>query len=302
MDVRFALALAAALALSAEIPLPRDTAFLRSPAGVLRADTQSTNNPDNKDTALPAAQLQPESRLLLVRDVNGEYAKAVLAIPGGKKGFRVAVGKPVNPQKLHDALRLQGTAAGPGDTVQITNVEFREKQIVVDINGGPHKHFHLRDHLQVRVGTLDDAPPPPSHPNEGLGATLILDYGRPVPDMSPDQLMHDLSMVLDFSKQHSASKSWIDTLPPQFQQGVKDHHAVLGMDRQTVIAAMGRPNQKVRERDDNGTETEDWIYGTPPEKTTFVTFIGDTVIRIKDFNGGTTPGLQFLSLEAPPSR
>jgi hypothetical protein len=105
-----------------------------------------------------------------------------------------------------------------------------------------------------------------------------------VPDMSADQLKHDLSAMLDFSKQHSASMNWIDSLPPQFQQGIKDHRAVLGMNRETLIAAMGRPDKKVRERGDDGVETEDWIYGTPPEKTTFVTFVGDTVIRVQEYD------------------
>lgn len=283
MDVRFSLALATALALSPQTSMPHRTAQgLHLYAGVASADTDAKSVQDDPQ---PAAQLQPESRLLLVRDVSGEFAKAVLGIPGGKKGFRVAVGKPVSAQALRDALRLQGTAAAPGDTVQITSVEFREHEIIVDINGGTKKHYHLRDHLQVGMGSGPaDAPPPSSHPGEGVGGTLILDYHGAVPDLSPDQLKHDLSVMLDFSKQHSASTNWIDTLPPQFQEGIKYHRAVLGMNRETLIAAMGRPDKKVRERNDDGVETEDWIYGAPPEKTTFVTLVGDTVIRVREFD------------------
>jgi hypothetical protein len=102
--------------------------------------------------------------------------------------------------------------------------------------------------------------------------------------MSPDDVKHDLSGLLDFSKQHSATVNWVETLPPQFQQAIKDHTAIVGMDRDMVIAALGRPDHKVRERDPNGDETEDWIYGTPPAKTVFVTFSGDKVIRVKEFN------------------
>jgi hypothetical protein len=40
----------------------------------------------------------------------------------------------------------------------------------------------------------------------------------------------------------------------------------------------------VREKSPEGNETEDWIYGSPPARTTFVTFAGDTVIRVKEFN------------------
>ncbi len=102
--------------------------------------------------------------------------------------------------------------------------------------------------------------------------------------MSPDDLKRDLSVMLDFSHQHSATVNWIDTLAPQFQQAIKDERAVVGMDSEMVLAAMGRPEHKVRERDPEGNDTEDWIYGTPPSKTTFVTFEGNTVIRVKEYN------------------
>jgi hypothetical protein len=238
-----------------------------------------------KPDATVSKDLQPESKLLLIRNVSGEFAKAMQPLPGGKKGFTVRVGKPIDERHLRDALRLQGTAAGIGDRVQITNLDFRSQAVVVEINGGGRKHFHLRDHLQVGMGAGPiDAPPPASHSGEGTGAVLILDYGQPVPDMTSDDLKRDLSTLLDFSGEHSASTNWVETLPTQFQQGIKDHHAVLGMNREILIAAMGRPDKKVREKDDGGNETEDWIYGTPPDKTTFVTFSGDTVIRIKEYN------------------
>ena len=35
-----------------------------------------------------------------------------------------------------------------------------------------------------------------------------------------------------------------------------------------------------------GTETEDWIYGQPPGKITFVTFEGSKVVRVKDTYAG----------------
>jgi hypothetical protein len=187
-------------------------------------------------------------------------------------------------QTLSDALRLYGTAASQGDTIQITGLEFRSQSIVLQINGGGKKHFHLRQHLQVGVGDMSTAPPPTTGSPEIAGATLILDYGRSIPDMSPEDLKHDLSVMLDFSKQHSAAVNWIDSLPAQFQLAIKDHRAILGMDQEMVIASMGRAEKKVRERGPDGNETEDWIYGSPPAKTIFVTFEGDTVINVKEFN------------------
>lgn len=239
-----------------------------------------------QDSSAPSKSLplQGQSRILLIRYVDGEFAKAVQPLPGGKHGFKVPVGKPIDKQNLSDAVRLYGLAASPGDVVQITGLDFRSHEIVIQINGGGKKHFHLREHLQVGVGNLSTPPPAVYEPAQPAGATLVLDYGRPVPDMSPDDLKRDLGVFLDFSKQHSAAVNWIDTIPPQFKDAIKDHRAVVGMDSEMVMAAMGRPDHKVRERDPSGNETEDWIYGSPPARTTFVTFAGDNVIRVKEFN------------------
>ena len=301
MDCRSTLALAAALLLGADIPglatfrsTPSSVGDWNS-VGLSLVPPGSTTNPTKLDgvpkgdasvqnPAHPTQPLQPVSLLLLIRYVDGEFAKAVQSLPGGKHGFKVLVGKPFNIQNLSDALRLYGTAASQGDTIQITGLEFRSQSIVLQINGGGKKHFHLRQHLQIGIGDMSTTPPPTTGRPEIAGATLVLDYGRLVPDMSPEDLKHDLSVMLDFSKQHSAAVNWIDTLPPQFQQAIKDHRAILGMDQEMVIASMGRAEKKVRERGPDGNETEDWIYGNPPAKTIFVTFEGDTVINVKEFN------------------
>ncbi|MGA8012934.1 MAG: hypothetical protein WB949_10955 [Candidatus Acidiferrales bacterium] len=298
MGVPFSIALLVALALGADVPglapfrsAPPTLGNAGSVAlAMARADASGAAPAveSSQSSNHSSKTLQPQSRLLLVRFVDGEFARLVQPLPGGKKGFKVPAGKPLDMQRLSDALRLYGTAAGQGDTVQITSIEFRPEQIVLRINGGGKKHFHLRDHLQIGIGGMST--PPPQTQNQSYaqqeipGATLVLDYGRSVPDMSPDDLKHDLSVLLDFSKQRSATVNWIDTLAPQFQEAIKDQRAIVGMDSEMVLAAMGRPAHKVRERDPAGNDTEDWIYGTPPSRTTFVTFEGNTVIRVKEYN------------------
>ena len=231
-----------------------------------------------------AGPLTPESRALLIRYVDGEFGKLVQSLPAGKKGFKIVPGQPVNKQKLSDALRLYGTAATQGDRVQITGMEFHSQEILVQINGGGKKHFNWRQHVQVGIGNVGTPPPQTAGPQQPLGGVLIVDYGRAVPDMSPDDLKHDLAAFFDFSKQHSAAVNWIDTIPPQFKTAIQDHRAVVGMDQEMVLAALGRPEHKVRQKSPEGNETEDWIYGNPPAHTTFVTFTGDTVIRVEEFN------------------
>jgi hypothetical protein len=299
MGVQFSIVLIAALALSADVPgfAPFRSAPPSMGNAAAAAQTLASSEAPKPAATVQSTQpaehsskpLQPQSRLLLIRFVDGEFARAVQPLPGGKRGYKVPAGKPLNMQKLSDALRLNGTAASQGDTVQITSIEFHADQIVLQINGGGKKHFRLRDHLQIGVGGVSTTPSPQSRTESYAqqqvpGATLVLDYAHGVPDMSPDDLKRDLAVLLDFSKQRSATVNWIDTLAPQFRQAIKDQRAVIGMDSEMVLAAMGRPEHKVRERDPEGNDTEDWIYGTPPSRTTFVTFVGDTVIRVKEYN------------------
>jgi len=246
----------------------------------------------NSDVFLSAQQpasskqspLQPQSRMEIVRYVSGEFAKALKPIPSGKKGFKIEVGKKIDDRDLRNALHGHAPAANIGDTVQVTSIQFRAREIVIEINGGGRSHFNLRDHLQIGAGgpgaPLADTP----GQQQVIGGTLILDFGRDVPDMSAEDVMTDLQAFLDFSKEHSGAVNWIDTLPPEFKQAITDHEAIVGMNHEMVLAALGRPEHKVRERDPDGIETEDWIYGTPPARTTFVTFTGDKVIRVKEFN------------------
>jgi hypothetical protein len=115
-----------------------------------------------------------------------------------------------------------------------------------------------------------------------LGATLHLDFNRPLPEMTPKELKQLLAGVLNFSR-HSAALQWIDDLPPEMQKAIEEKRAAVGMDQDMVVAAIGRPDHKVRERDAEGIETEDWIYGRPPERTVFVVFEGDKVTKVERF-------------------
>jgi hypothetical protein len=93
-----------------------------------------------------------------------------------------------------------------------------------------------------------------------------------------------LAPVLDFEKR-SATQLYSESLPPEMQKAIKDKRVLVGMDREQVIMALGRPEHKSRETKD-GLEVEDWVYGKPPGKITFVTFNGDKVIKVKDSYAG----------------
>jgi hypothetical protein len=228
--------------------------------------------------------LQPMSRLSLVRYVDGEIVQVVRAIPAGKKGFHMKAGVPLNENALRMAVTSAGSAINPGDRAQVTNLEFRDKEIIVDINGGGRGKTRLRDRIHLEVGGAPSMTTAPENPvNTNAGASIYLEFDKPLPDMTAEQLEQYLSGVIDFSKRHSAAVQWVESLPPEIQKAIQDKQPVVGMDHEMILAAMGRPDRKVREKGPDGTEIEDWIYGTPPAKTIFVSFEGDKVTQVHQY-------------------
>jgi hypothetical protein len=69
------------------------------------------------------------------------------------------------------------------------------------------------------------------------------------------------------------------------QKAISEKRALVGMDRDEVLLALGHPDHKYRESKD-GVDMEDWIFGTPPGKITFVTFTGSKVVKVKEQYAG----------------
>jgi hypothetical protein len=255
------------------------------------AGDQQGGKPDASGKAKDTT-LQEKTKLDLIRYVSGEFAKATRNLPAGKEGFLLQVGKPLSPELLERAVATHGAAVHIGDSAQITKLDFHDRSIVVDVNGGGRGKKHWRDHIQIGMGgsipttrttTTQDQQNGPPGLQPGMGSTITLEFGKSVPDLSPEELKQILSPFLDFAKQRSASVQWVDTLPPEMKKAIQERRPTVGMDREEVVAAIGKPEHKVRERDNDGNEIEDWIYGQPPSKTVFVRFMGDRVTSIRQY-------------------
>ncbi len=262
---------------------------------VLPEDSPGDQQPAQSDAQKKSksATLQEQTKLDLIRYVSGEFAKATRNLPAGKEGFLLYVGKPLSPELLERAVATHGAAVHVGDAAQITKLEFRDHSIVVDVNGGGRGKKRWRDHIQIGMGgsiptartttTTPDQESGPPGMQPGMGSTIFLEFSKAVPDLSPDELKQLLAPFLDFAKQRSASVQWFDTLPPEMKKAIQERRPSVGMDREEVVAAIGKPEHKVRERDSDGNEIEDWIYGQPPSKTIFIRFMGERVTSIKQY-------------------
>lgn len=295
-------AIASSLLLFADADVPRAMG-LRNPDPAARPTFSNTEvaifpaltAEDPQQSAAPSQpkkdKLQESSKLDLIRYVSGEFAKASKSLPAGKEGFLQYADKPLNQELLERAVATHGAAVHAGDNAQITKLEFRDHTIVVDVNGGGRGKKRFLDRLQIDMGGMPTMRSTsdvqqqggPGGVQPGAGSTLFLEFSKNIPDLTPAELKQLLAPFLDFNKQRSASVHWVDTLPPDIKKAINDRIAKVGMDREMVVAAIGKPGHKVRERDSQGNEIEDWIYGTPPDKTMFVRFMGDKVTSIRQF-------------------
>jgi hypothetical protein len=123
---------------------------------------------------------------------------------------------------------------------------------------------------------------PISQAPEGVarGSMLTLEFDGHIPSLTTDQVKKMLEPVFDFSA-HTAAELYVKQFPPEVQAALKDHKVLVGMNKELVEDAKGRPDQRLHEKDETGKLYEEWIYGAPPQEVTFVRFNGDEVSRVE---------------------
>jgi hypothetical protein len=228
-------------------------------------------------------KLDPKTRLRLTSLLDAEFAHTRKVLPLGEKSMVIDSQGRVTPndQLLFQLSQMHGIAAKSGDKVQITNVTFHDKSIFFAINGGPKRKGHWYDHVSIGVGgSGGEISPTDSNKKQPTGAGITLEFSKQIPEMTGEELKKLLSPVLDFTSK-SAAEVFSESMPPKVREAIKNHEVLVGMNRDMVIMAKDRPDQKVREKDASGKDYEDWIYGRPPQDVTFVRVIGDEVTQVK---------------------
>ncbi len=236
---------------------------------------------DTKPAAPPSGRITPQTRMLVIRDLTAEHCFARRSFPMGRRGFVIKNGVVTpNDAQVAQLIAENGLVAKPGDKVVITNVLIEDKAIVLEINGGPKKKEKWYQHIQVGAGPVMTTPGPAPKNLDAKGSVVTLDFDRYVPEITGQQVRDMLSPVLDFKALNQA-EAYERTLPPKVQDAIKNHQVLVGMDRDMVIYAKGRPPRKIRDKDEKGQDYEEWIYGSPPEEVDFVRFQGEVVSRLE---------------------
>ena len=215
-----------------------------------------------------------DQRLELLRGLTAEYATAKAYIPRSRTALLVEASDGYFNQKGWQAIGAEmGPAARTGDLVQITKIAIEKENIVVELNNGIRgQRGHWYD--QGNGGITDTVTPAPG------GTTLAVHFAGGIGGITSADVKKALAGVLNFN-QRTPTEEFSDNLPPELKQAIQDKKAIVGMTRDELILAMGPPVRKSRENVD-GVDLEDWIYGNPPGRVTFVTLKGSKVVKVKD--------------------
>ena len=263
-------------------PLSVFAALLLVGACVHTVPSASAQTARASDSSTPD-KMTPQTRMLVIRSLQSERVFARILFPQGEKAIKIKNGV-VSPTDMVIAQQVAeyGAAAKPGDRCVITDVQVKEKEIAVDINGGAKKKQKWYQHIEV--GTAGGSAPIPGGPSpqslDAHGATVVLEFDKYVPELTGDQVRALLNPVFDF-KALTQAEAYEKTLPPKVQEAIKDHKILVGMDKEMVMFSKGRPPQKIRDKDEKGQDYEEWIYGTPPQEVDFVRFNGNEVARLE---------------------
>jgi hypothetical protein len=234
---------------------------------------------------LPAGnQLTWEDRVELTRGLTAEYATVKVLLPRSSKPLVFDAKNGYDKNQWMEIGRQGGPAARTGDLVQITKVDIGEDKLVLQINGGYKGGRKWYQGVQIGMGGSTAPVATNSDSNAPAGTSIEILFHKPLEPIKAAEIKKILAPVLDFEK-HSVTQLYSESLPPETQAAIKEKRVLVGMDHEQVRMALGQPQHKSRETKD-GLEVEDWVYGTPPGKITFITFSGDKVIKVKDSYAG----------------
>ena len=239
---------------------------------------------------LPKTELDPKTRLDLIRDLEADQGFANRPFPRGHKGLTLQANGKLEPAGVSylNMVISEGLSAKPGTRVVVSDVKIEKSRIVLDFDGGPDsKHRFLR-HIQISAGPpMGDPDLDPSLINQQgdpAGSRINLVFPGNVPALTAAQVKALLDPLISFDVK-SPVQAYTDTLPTALKDAILNHKVLVGMNTDMVMFAKGQPTSKSREMEGQ-MPYEEWIYGTAPDEVDFVRINGNRVIRVEIARSG----------------
>src|SRR3984885_8754867 len=276
MALTYRSAFTAAAFLTLAFPMARAQVFVvgeKSATEGIATDFKPTH------VELPGGKLGERGRRELIRNLEAEQGFAHRALPVSAGITLQANGQLTPaPAEYRKLIYEKGQSAAPGDRVIITSLQIKPDRLVIDFNGGPYAKHRFLSHVQ-----LNDAPVTANTGDIATGSRITLVFEGGVPEVSGPEVKALLEPLIDFGVK-SSEQAYADTLPPMLKDAIAAHEVLVGMNHRMVLAALGAPENKMREQqssDPGGGRYEEWIYGHVPQTIRFVRFVGDRVTVVE---------------------
>jgi hypothetical protein len=243
-----------------------------------------------KPTSVPLSntELDPKTRLALIRVLEAEQGFAMRPLPRGHKGLTLVANGKLEPagEAYVNMVTTEGLSAKPGDRVVLTDLKFDHSKIIIDLNGGPDpKHRFLR-HVEIGTGPVMN-PAVRDDGQEPVGSRVTLAFPGHVPEITGSEVKALLAPLISFDVK-TPVQAFTDTLPTKLKDAILNHQVLVGMSTDMLLFAKGAPENKSREMDGQ-MPFEEWIYGKPPNEVDFVRINGNRVIRVEVAKMGVPP-------------
>lgn len=226
-------------------------------------------------------QVLQQNRFEILGTVIADTAASMIVMPFGDEGVTLFEDGEIDKEKLRKELGDEGRSINEGDVVTVTAISFEDNKIEIELNGGGKNKKGILDRLEIGVGNRT-IPVRETDFKQAEGSKVVLLFNEKTPkDLTPDLLREFLSPVLDFNERNFM-ETGIDSLSEEFREAVLAKEAKIGMDKATVLMAMGRPTDRIREKV-NGVEQEDWLYRKVGFHVDFITFEKGIVVRIRKY-------------------
>jgi hypothetical protein len=239
--------------------------------------------------ALTNSELDPKTRLELIRVLQSEQGFAMRPFPCGHRGLTLAANGFLDPagEAYLDMVTSNGLSSKPGDRLVLTDIKIERSRIVIDLNGGPDpKHRFLR-HIQIGAGPDVMGPIVQDDGEQVTGSRLSLTFPGHVPELTGSEVKALLAPLISFDLK-TPIQAYTDTLPTKLKEAILNHEVWVGMSTEMVLFAKGQPDGKTREMDGQNP-FEEWMYGKPPKDVEFVRVNGSRVIRVEVAKIGQAP-------------
>jgi hypothetical protein len=268
----------------------RTGAVTNGPIGISATVDRRFRQVEPTHVPLSKTELDPKTRLELIRVLQAEQGFAMRPFPRGHKGLTLVANGKLEPagEAYVAMVTSAGLSAKPGDRVVLTDIKFDRAKMVFDLNGGPDPKHRLMRHIQIGVGPSTN-PVIQENDQEPTGARLTLVFQGHVPELTGAEVKALLTPLISFDVK-TPIQAFTDTLPPKLKEAILNHHVMVGMSTDMVLFAKGQPETKSREMEGQ-MPFEEWIYGKPPKDVEFIRINGNRVIRVEIAKIGEKPAI-----------